>query len=108
MTVLRVCQKYGVRFDEVYYLLKHLPLTAGVMGPFGAKGVEVVKLYAFTVYSQRPAKVRVVGMNVSGPAPEATTVPPPVQRVRLPVLVRTLTSNPVTVQVNPAGITKLE
>jgi uncharacterized protein (TIGR02118 family) len=43
MTVLRVCYKHGVRFDEAYYLAKHLPLAASVCGPFGLKRVEVVK-----------------------------------------------------------------
>jgi hypothetical protein len=33
MTVLRVCYKYGVRFDEDYYVSKHLQLSAGVMVP---------------------------------------------------------------------------
>jgi uncharacterized protein (TIGR02118 family) len=44
MTVLRVCYKHGVRFDESYYLSKHLPLTAGVMTPYGVKNVEMVKV----------------------------------------------------------------
>ena len=44
MTVLRVCYKHGVRFDEGYYLSKHLPLTGSVMGPYGVKSVEFVKV----------------------------------------------------------------
>jgi uncharacterized protein (TIGR02118 family) len=44
MTVLRVCYKHGVRFDEGYYLSKHLPLTGSVMGPYGVKSVELVKV----------------------------------------------------------------
>jgi uncharacterized protein (TIGR02118 family) len=46
MTVLRVCYKSGVRFDEAYYVSKHLPLSAGIMGPYGVKRVEVVKVGA--------------------------------------------------------------
>lgn len=44
MTVLRVCYKHGVRFDEGYYLSKHLPLTGSVMGAYGVKSLEVVKV----------------------------------------------------------------
>jgi uncharacterized protein (TIGR02118 family) len=46
MTVLRVFYKHGVRFDEDYYLSKHLPLASAIMGPFGVKNVEVVKISA--------------------------------------------------------------
>jgi uncharacterized protein (TIGR02118 family) len=44
MTVLRVCYKQGVRFDEAYYISKHLPLAGGVMGPHGLKNVEMVRV----------------------------------------------------------------
>jgi uncharacterized protein (TIGR02118 family) len=44
MTVLRVCYKHGIRFDEGYYTSKHLPLVGSVMGPYGVKGVEMVNL----------------------------------------------------------------
>lgn len=44
MTVLRVCYKHGVRFDEGYYVSKHLPLVGSIMGPYGVKSVEVVKV----------------------------------------------------------------
>ena len=54
MTVLRVCYKHGVRFDEVYYLSKHLPLSASIMGPYGVKGVEVVKVTATADGSKPP------------------------------------------------------
>jgi uncharacterized protein (TIGR02118 family) len=46
MTVLRVCYKHGVRFDEDYYISKHLPLTGSVMGPHGLKSVEMVRVTA--------------------------------------------------------------
>lgn len=57
MTVLRVCYKNGVRFDEVYYVSKHLPLTAGVMGPYGVKGVEMVKVTTTADGSKPPYQV---------------------------------------------------
>lgn len=44
MFVLRVCYKSGVRFDEQYYMAKHLPLAASVLGPFGLKNVEMMKV----------------------------------------------------------------
>ena len=44
MTVLRVGYKSGVRFDEAYYLSKHLALVGGIMGPHGITSVEVVKV----------------------------------------------------------------
>jgi uncharacterized protein (TIGR02118 family) len=45
MTVLRVCYKHGVRFDEGYYTSTHLPLVGAVMG-VAVKSIEVVKLNA--------------------------------------------------------------
>ena len=57
MTVLRVCYKHGVRFDEGYYLSKHLPLTAGVMGPHGVKSVEMVKVTTTADGSKPPYQV---------------------------------------------------
>ena len=44
MIVLRVCYKSGVRFDEAYYMAKHLPLSKSICGPFGLKNVEVMKI----------------------------------------------------------------
>lgn len=44
MAVLRVCYKQGVRFDEAYYVAKHLPLAASVMRPHGVTNVEVMKV----------------------------------------------------------------
>lgn len=44
MTVLRVCYKQGIRFDETYYLSTHLPLAGSVLGPHGVKSVELVKI----------------------------------------------------------------
>src|SRR5687768_17021444 len=44
MTVLRVCYKSGVRFDERYYVSSHLPLVGSVMAPFGVTRVEMVKV----------------------------------------------------------------
>jgi|HubBroStandDraft_2_1064218.scaffolds.fasta_scaffold666633_2 uncharacterized protein (TIGR02118 family) len=57
MTVLRVCYKQGVRFDEDYYISKHLPLTAGVMGPHGLKNVEMVRVTKTADGSKPPYQV---------------------------------------------------
>jgi uncharacterized protein (TIGR02118 family) len=54
MNVLRVCYKNGVRFDEAYYVAKHLPLAASVCGPFGLKSVKVAKFWA-TPDGSKPA-----------------------------------------------------
>jgi len=43
MHVFRACYKSGLRFDEGYYVTKHLPLAKSVCGPYGLKRVEVVK-----------------------------------------------------------------
>jgi uncharacterized protein (TIGR02118 family) len=43
MTVLRVCYKSGVRFDESYYLSKHLPLAGSIMGQYLVRNPEIVK-----------------------------------------------------------------
>ena len=44
MTVLRVCYKHGVRFDEAYYVGTHGPLVRSVFGPHGLQRVEIVKV----------------------------------------------------------------
>jgi uncharacterized protein (TIGR02118 family) len=44
MTVLRVCYKQGGRFDEQYYLERHRPMAAAIMGPLGMRKSEVVKV----------------------------------------------------------------
>jgi uncharacterized protein (TIGR02118 family) len=46
MTVLRVCYKHGARFDEGYYVATHTPLVKAVMGPHGAKDLEMMKVTA--------------------------------------------------------------
>src|SRR6201984_761637 len=43
MTGLRVCYKHGVRFDEGYFVSKHLPIAAGILGPYGMKRVKRVR-----------------------------------------------------------------
>ena len=57
MTVLRVCYKRGIRFDETYYVSKHLPLAGSVMGPHGLKNIEMVKVTAMADGSQPPYQV---------------------------------------------------
>ena len=44
MTVLRVCYKHGARFDEGYYISTHTPIVNAVMGPHGAKNLEMIKV----------------------------------------------------------------
>ena len=46
MTVLRVCYRKNVRFDENYYLTKHLPLVGRIMQPYDVKAVEVMRVTA--------------------------------------------------------------
>ncbi|MBM3818489.1 MAG: EthD family reductase [Acidimicrobiia bacterium] len=57
MAVLRVCYKSGVRFDEAYYMSKHLPLAGGIMGPHGVTSIEVVRLGPNPDGSQPPYQV---------------------------------------------------
>ncbi|HLJ14756.1 MAG TPA: EthD family reductase [Bryobacteraceae bacterium] len=57
MTVLRVCYKQGIRFDEAYYISKHLPLAGGIMGPHGLKKVEMVRVTSTADGSKPPYQV---------------------------------------------------
>lgn len=57
MTVLRVCYKSGVRFDEGYYLAQHLPLAGRILGPHGVKSVEVLKMTAAGAGAPAPYQV---------------------------------------------------
>jgi uncharacterized protein (TIGR02118 family) len=57
MAVLRVCYRQGVRFDEAYYVAKHLPLAGGIMGPHGVTSVEVVKVKTMADGSKPPYQV---------------------------------------------------
>ncbi len=56
MTVMRVCYKQG-RFDEQYYISKHLPLVASVMGPYSVTSIEMVKVTATGDGSTPPYQV---------------------------------------------------
>lgn len=57
MTVLRVCYKQGIRFDEGYYVSKHLPLAGSIFGPHGVKSVEMVKVRSTADGSKPPCQV---------------------------------------------------
>jgi uncharacterized protein (TIGR02118 family) len=69
MTVLRVCYKRGVPFDEKYYFEKHMPMAGAIMGSLGLKKTEIVKVsgsvpgftapyqYVFSAYFDSPAAV---------------------------------------------------
>ncbi|MEO8259705.1 MAG: EthD family reductase [Acidobacteriota bacterium] len=57
MTVLRVCYKHGIRFDEAYYIGTHSPLVAAVMGPHGLKKAEMVRMAALPDGSNPPYQV---------------------------------------------------
>jgi len=54
MTILRVCYKYGARFDQDYYVSKHLPLAGTVFGPHGLKNVEIMRVTATPDGSKPP------------------------------------------------------
>jgi len=43
MIVVRTCYKHGVRFDQEYFVKKHMPLAARAMGPHVAK-VEMMRV----------------------------------------------------------------
>lgn len=70
MTVLRVCYKSGIRFDEAYYKGTHLPFVGSVMGPYGVSKIEMVKVRSmidgskpsyqviFTAYFDSPASLQ--------------------------------------------------
>lgn len=57
MTVLRVCYRQGVRFDEQYYVSRHLPLVGSVLGPHGVTNIEMVKIGPNPDGSQPPYQV---------------------------------------------------
>jgi uncharacterized protein (TIGR02118 family) len=44
MTVLRVCYRQGVPFDEKYYFDTHIPMAGAIMASLGVKKVEIVKV----------------------------------------------------------------
>ena len=57
MTVLRVCYKHGVRFDEGYYIATHSPLVKAVMGPHGLTRVEMIRVTAAPGSANPPYQV---------------------------------------------------
>lgn len=74
MTVLRVCYKHGIRFDEGYYTSTHLPLVGAVMGS-AVKKIEVVRVLStgdgstppyqtmFSAYFDSPAALQEARQN---------------------------------------------
>ena len=76
MTVLRVCYKSGVRFDESYYMAKHLPLVGSIMGPHAVKNVEVVKVGPNPDGSKPPYQVMFSAYFESGPAVQKAMADP--------------------------------
>ena len=56
MTVLRVCYKHGVRFDETYYTSKHLPLVSSILAEY-VKSVEMIKVASSADGSTPPYQV---------------------------------------------------
>jgi uncharacterized protein (TIGR02118 family) len=57
MTVVRVCYKHGIRFDEGYYISKHFPLAGRVLGALGMKRAELVKVTATPDGSKPPYQI---------------------------------------------------
>jgi uncharacterized protein (TIGR02118 family) len=43
MTVLRVFYQQGVKFNEDYYVSKHLPMVRGVFRSLGVRSIEIIK-----------------------------------------------------------------
>jgi uncharacterized protein (TIGR02118 family) len=74
MTVLRVCYKHGVRFDEGYYTSTHMPLVGGIIGS-AVKKIEVVRVMSsgdgstppyqtmFSAYFDSPAALQEAMQN---------------------------------------------
>jgi uncharacterized protein (TIGR02118 family) len=70
MTVLRVCYRQGVCFDEKYYFEKHIPMAGTIMAALGVRKAEVVKVsgsvpgftapyqFVFSAYFESPAAVQ--------------------------------------------------
>ena len=70
MTVLRVCYRQGVPFNEKYYYDTHIPMAGPIMGSLGVKKVEIVKVtgsvpgftapyqYVFSAYFDSPADLQ--------------------------------------------------
>jgi uncharacterized protein (TIGR02118 family) len=70
MTVLRVCYRQGVPFNEKYYFDTHIPMAGPIMGSLGVKKVEIVKVsgsvpgftapyqYVFSAYFDSPADLQ--------------------------------------------------
>ena len=58
MTVLRVCYKQGVPFDEAHYHEKHIPLAGPIMAALGVTETEVVKVSGSVSRLHRALPVR--------------------------------------------------
>ena len=58
MTVLRVCYKQGVPFDEQYYFEHHIPMAGPIMGALGVRKSEIVKVSGSVPGFTRAVSVR--------------------------------------------------
>src|SRR5688572_4678928 len=61
MAVVRVCYKSGARFDEDYYMSRHLPLAMRIMAPLGLTNAEVMRVGANPDGSLPPYQVMFTG-----------------------------------------------
>ena len=70
MTVLRVCYRQGLPFNEKYYFDTHIPMAGAIMRSLGMTKVEIVKVsgsvpgfaapyqYVFSAYFDSPADLQ--------------------------------------------------
>ena len=65
MNVIKVCYRYGVRFDEEYYFTHHAPLAGAVLESLGLKKAEFAKIAGTA--DESPPPYQLVFTDTSNP-----------------------------------------